>query len=160
MKVENRWGSSLLKPIELEAIDGNKYDSAFLTLVRLVQQQAHLGLAEALERFPKHEAFSRRLALAELLPPITHYSPFVVDGVIRVVGRLKKANVSMNFYHPIILLRRHYATGLIIALRFLQLIHTNGLAISAPDVLGISCARGFPQRSMAIQSSIISGLCV
>ena len=160
MKVENRWGGSLLKPIELEAIDGNKYDSAFLTLVRLVQQQAHLGLAEALERFPKHEAFSRRLTSAESLPPTTHYSPFVVDGVFRLVGRLKKANVFMNFCHPIILPRRHHATGLKIALRFLQLIHTNGLAISAPNMLGISCARGFPQRGMAIQSSIISGLCV
>ena len=84
MKAKSRRGGSLLKPIEIEAIDGDEYDSAFLTLVRLVQQQAHPAPVEALEKFPAHEVFSRRLAYVESLPPISHYSPFVGDGVIRV----------------------------------------------------------------------------
>ena len=69
MKAKSRSGGSLLEPIELEAIDGDEYDSAFLTLVGLVQQQAHPRLVEALERFPAQEVFSRKLASVESLPP-------------------------------------------------------------------------------------------
>ena len=81
MKAENRRGGSPLKPIELGATDGDEYDSAIWTLVRLVQQEAHSGLVKALERFPVQEVFSR-LVSEESLPPMSYYSPFVGNGVI------------------------------------------------------------------------------
>jgi len=85
--------------IRSSAIGGEEYDAAFLVLVRLAQWQAYPGLVEALEKYPAHEVFSKKAARAspESFPPITHYSPFVGNGVVRVGGRFEKANVTSDF---------------------------------------------------------------
>jgi len=101
-------------PMSREAIDGEEYEIAFMALMRLAQQQAHPGLVESLELYPTLEVFSPKGPFKGPVPPIANYCPFVVDGVIRIGGRLVRAEASIDFRHLIVLPQRHHVTGLVV----------------------------------------------
>ena len=107
---------SLVLPVSREDIDGKEYEIAFMEILRLAQEEAYPGLVEALKTYPAHEVFSRKRVMLPHCspPPIAHYCPFVADGVVRIGGRLQRADAPVDFRHPIVLPRRHHLTGLVI----------------------------------------------
>lgn len=50
-------------------------------------------------------------------------SPFIENGILRVGGRLKNANLSFDTKHPILLPKQHFVTDLIITFIHLKCLH-------------------------------------
>ena len=73
-------------------------------------------LCEALERYSWHEVAKGKCGhtLKQTMQPLLKYCPLIMDGVIRVGGRLQRLSMLKDFKHPIVLPKRHYFTGIII----------------------------------------------
>ncbi|XP_038117267.1 uncharacterized protein LOC119769328 [Culex quinquefasciatus] len=148
----------LVKPNELFAIQ-----SSFPLLLRLVaylrrfqhnassrdrnnRRIGHLTTLELtdatkiLVRIAQREAFARDLAEIESSGQVSHRSelkylaPILVDGVLRVGGRLKHAAISEDRKHPMILPARHPLTERI-------LVHYHEKHLHAGPQLLVACVR-------------------
>ena len=104
-----------------------EYDTALLTLIRLVQQQEFPGLVEALEQCPWYEVAKGKCGRTakQAMQPLLKYCPLVMDGVIRLGGRLQRSSMSKDFKDPIVLPKRHHFTGLIVCNYHAELGHNS-----------------------------------
>ena len=85
-------------------ISVNEVQNAEIELVKYVQYHSFP------EWFQKNDVARKNLKSDVLL----HVNPIVVEGVLRVGGRLEKASLSFSMKHPVILPSKHPITDLII----------------------------------------------
>ena len=80
-------------------------------IIRLVQGQVFTKELELIQT-GKVEKLGK--VLRGYLCPLRKLNPILIDGIIRVGGRLDKAPVSYDARHPMILPEKHHVTALII----------------------------------------------
>lgn len=94
-------------------------EEALLSIIKVVHLEV---FAAEMKQLPNHESFStitlhsvRQLRKSPVLASLQKLSPFVVDGVLYVGGRLHKSSQNAQEKHQIILPSRHIITDLIIS---------------------------------------------
>ena len=84
-------------------------------ILRLVQQRTFKREIDVINRCSDHNRRCKRdLKVMGLTRSLFKLNPVLVDGTIRVGGRLQNAPVSFDLKHPIILPHSHHVTDLII----------------------------------------------
>ena len=91
----------------------SEIQSSTKEIVRLVQIQAFTKELELI-RAGKTYSLSKVLRETGYLSPLRKLDPILVDGIIRVGGRIDKAPVCYDVRHPMILPGKHHVTALII----------------------------------------------
>ena len=95
-------------------------DNAMITIVKCVQTESFM---DELKHLKSHNCVSKRSSLTSLNPFIDN------EGLLRVGGRLDKANISEIEKHPILLPKGHYITRLIIMKEHLRNLHAGPQAL-------------------------------
>jgi len=105
-KSHNKFGLTPLSASEL--------DTAALAIVRLVQHQEFAEELGQLSRSVCPVVEARGYGSVRKSSSLCKLSPIVVDGILRVGGRLQRSIFPFDTRHPMILPRRHFVTCLII----------------------------------------------
>ncbi|XP_015747596.1 PREDICTED: uncharacterized protein LOC107327368 [Acropora digitifera] len=95
-----------IKPLSIKELD-----DAEAAIVTCVQEQCFREDLKFLKHASKVEG---RMAVIPRSSNIYKLDPMLIDGVIRVGGRLHKAPINSNAKHPVILPRKHHVVNLII----------------------------------------------
>ena len=125
--LQSRVKDKLALSLANDFIGAQEYDNALLTLIRVVQQQEFPHLVEALEVYPSHEVAKGKAGSIpkQAIQPLLKYCPIILDGVIRVGGRLQRSSQPKDFRHPIVLPKSHHFTGLIIQYHHAEMGHNS-----------------------------------
>lgn len=109
-------------------------------IVKAVQADAFCREIEALnnlhisEKASSQEALKLRKYALKGNSPIFRLDPFLDEfGLLRVGGRMKRAEVTFSFKHPVILPRRGHVTQLIIR-HFHESVHHQGRGITVNEI--------------------------
>ncbi|XP_070529644.1 uncharacterized protein [Cardiocondyla obscurior] len=118
-----------------------EFKEALYTIVRNVQREAFAPECEALQANKKINSRSSVFGL----------TPFIdEDGIIRVGGRLKNAEIPFDARHPMLLPRRHELTT-----RIVQLEHVNALHAGAQTTLAIVRQRFWPIAARSVVRGVV-----
>jgi hypothetical protein len=87
---------------------------ATVKIVKHVQQQCFQDKIRVLEMTAADGQGSSKVDLIMKKSKLRKLSPILVDGVLRVGGRLERSSMSFDVKHPMILPQHHHVTELII----------------------------------------------
>ena len=106
----------------------NELKEATLRLVKFVQCQCYLKEFVSLQELGSFDNIGKchsRQCLRDL--SLRKLSPVVVDGVLRLGGRIQRSHLPLESRHPIILPSRHYLSELIIGYYHVKVGHSGVL---------------------------------
>ena len=87
---------------------------ATVRIVKYVQKKCFHEELLALEVTVVDEQEPSKTNLIMKRSKLRKLSPILVDGILRVGGRLEKSSMSIDVKHPMIMSRHHHVTELII----------------------------------------------
>jgi len=112
----NKFAKKPMLDPETGFLSAEELQQATMYVIRNVQEDAFKAVKSKLTDFEEHPRLSR---VGSSFGKCCHSSlrklrPIMVQGVLRVGGRLQNSGLSVDQRHPAILPARHHVTGLIV----------------------------------------------
>ena len=111
-------------------------ENASILLIKLAQEEMMGGIIKRMKDRPTFEKALHHTLMKQCDPHLLQLKKYVLfldaTGVLRIGGRVAYSELAYNFRHPLILLFRHWVTGLYVKQKHLNLGHLGpGLVFGA-----------------------------
>ncbi|XP_072025025.1 uncharacterized protein [Amphiura filiformis] len=100
-----------LEPTQESHLSAEDLQEAEEAIVRYIQQEAFAKEISALKATPDQKITCKK---RQKVGSLDNLDPMIYDGVLRVGGRFRNANITDHMKHPMILPKNHHVSNLII----------------------------------------------